>query len=172
MVDFLAIDRFTGGALNSAKFDAAALWQPTFRVHLRLENTTAWEIGWLILVIRDLADGLIPVGFGTAKGFGRATATNFTIQMGYITAEDRPLDLPGQIEASGLYKVATWQAADWLSGWRPAAASCVAAFVNHVTAFARQEEELPSPALDSYFGRADQVSELYPVIRYEIGRNG
>ena len=172
VVDFLAIDRFTGGALNSAKFDAAALWQPTFRVHLRLENTTAWEIGWLILVIRDLADGLIPVGFGTAKGFGRATATNFTIQMGYITTEDRPLDLPGQIEASGLYQVATWQAADWLSGWRPAAKSCVTAFVNHVTAFARQEEKLPSPMLDSYFGRADRVSELYPVMRYEIGRNG
>jgi hypothetical protein len=49
--DFLAIDRFTGGGRDSAKFDAVALWKPKFRVRLRLENpepcvtsTKVWEL--------------------------------------------------------------------------------------------------------------------------------
>jgi len=38
MLDFLAIDRFTGGGADGAKFDALVLWQPQFKARLYLEN--------------------------------------------------------------------------------------------------------------------------------------
>lgn len=56
MLDFLAIDRFTGGGSDGAKFDALALWQPAFKVRLFFDNPEAWEWGWLALVLRDLRD--------------------------------------------------------------------------------------------------------------------
>jgi len=68
-LDFLAIDRFTGGGRDTAKFDAVVLWKPKFRVRLFLENPEPWELGWLALVLRDLHDGLTTVGFGAAKRF-------------------------------------------------------------------------------------------------------
>lgn len=52
--DFLAIDRFTGGGAESYKFDAVEVWKPRFEVRLRLENPADWELGWLLLTLRDL----------------------------------------------------------------------------------------------------------------------
>ena len=66
--DFLAIDRFTGGGRDGAKFDAVGLWRPAFTARLRLENPQAWELGWLALVLRDLAEGWLSVGFGRRQG--------------------------------------------------------------------------------------------------------
>lgn len=64
VLDFLAIDRFTGGGRDSAKLNAVVLWKPRFSVSLFLENPEPWELGWLALVLRDLNDGLATVGFG------------------------------------------------------------------------------------------------------------
>jgi hypothetical protein len=71
-LDFVSIDRFTGGAADKRKFDALALWNPVFDCELYLEAPEAWEIGWLIYVLRDLLDSRVPVGMGAAKGMGRA----------------------------------------------------------------------------------------------------
>jgi len=89
--DFLAIDRFTGGGKDGAKFDAAALWQPRFITHLRLENPQDWELGWLVLVLRDLAEGWLKVGFGAAKGFGQVWVPKWTATIGFIADDDFPL---------------------------------------------------------------------------------
>jgi len=88
--DFLAIDRFTGGGREGAKFDAAALWKPAFTARLRLENPRDWELGWLALVLRDLAEGWLTVGFGRAKGFGQVTVPGWTVSIGFIRPEDFP----------------------------------------------------------------------------------
>lgn len=82
-LDFVAIDRFTGGAADGAKFDAYALWQPRFRCLLHLESPENWEIGWLLYVLKDMIDGRVPVGFGAAKGFGDVRLENLELTMGY-----------------------------------------------------------------------------------------
>lgn len=89
--DFLAIDRFTGGGKDGAKFDAAALWRPAFTARIRLENPWDWELGWLALVLRDLAEGWLTVGFGAAKGFGQVWVPQWTATIGFITDDDFPL---------------------------------------------------------------------------------
>lgn len=86
-LDFVAIDRFTGGAADGAKFDAYALWQPRFRCHLHLEAPQSWEIGWLLYVLKDLVDGRVPVGFGAAKGFGDVLLENLKLTLGYAYPE-------------------------------------------------------------------------------------
>jgi CRISPR/Cas system CSM-associated protein Csm3 (group 7 of RAMP superfamily) len=95
-LDFIAIDRFTGGAADGAKFDAYALWQPCFRCRLHLEAQQAWEIGWLLYVLKDLIDGRVSVGFGAAKGFGDVRLENLKLRLGYAYPEAAPLNgLPG-----------------------------------------------------------------------------
>lgn len=86
-LDFVAIDRFTGGAADGAKFDAYALWQPRFRCRLHLEAPQSWEIGWLLYVLKDLIDGRVPVGFGAAKGFGDVLLENLVLTLGYAYPE-------------------------------------------------------------------------------------
>ena len=70
----IAIDRFTGGALHGALFDA----QPVFgsdetRVNLQLElrNPAHHEIGLLLLLLKDLWTGDLPIGGESSIGRGR-----------------------------------------------------------------------------------------------------
>ena len=70
--DQVAIDRFTGGSSDGKKFDAVVVYQPQYEFELLLEEPELWEIGWLLLVLRDLDEGLVAIGSGSAKGFGFA----------------------------------------------------------------------------------------------------
>ena len=116
VLDFLAVDRFTSGGREGAKFDAFALWQPGFSVRLHLENPASWELGWLMLVLRDIQDEMLTVGFGGAKGFGRASVGSLTMHYGFISDDDfaGPTELTSACTSpsSGLYRVITWDTRD------------------------------------------------------------
>ena len=175
VMDFLAIDRFTGGGRDGAKFDAVALWQPEFKVRLFLENPQPWELGWLALTLRDLHEGLTTVGFGGAKGFGRMRVHEPQLTLGYLHDEDLT-SLTGSDDArralatlrpteptfSGLYRVLRYaqeQQAEWLvlaNDW--------------VNAFHEEMQEHPrytdfALQQDSYFTRKGryELAKLYPV---------
>jgi len=83
--ELVAIDRFTGGAADGAKFDAQAAAGVTLTGELHLElgrhRLAGWGLGLLALLLRHLLLGELPLGFGTAKGFGEYRAT--------ITGADR-----------------------------------------------------------------------------------
>jgi len=92
--EFVAIDRFTGGAAKAKKFSADVLEAPvlTGTVALRLSGRTnhsasgktaagadtpdlsAGALGLLVLALRDLIEGDIAFGYGAAKGFGAGIA--------------------------------------------------------------------------------------------------
>lgn len=93
VLDFLAIDRFTGGGRDSAKFDALVLWKPQFSVRLFLDNPEPWELGWLALALRDVHEGLATVGFGSAKGFGECCITDQELTIGILHDKDFPLPI-------------------------------------------------------------------------------
>ncbi len=184
--DFLAIDRFTGGGREGAKFDAATLWQPAFTVRIRLENPCSWELGWLALVLRDLAEGWLTVGFGAAKGFGRVVVPRWEARVGYLQPADLPVTVDvlaealGGVAASGsLYRVLglegqvappeqrshAWRwsliGRDDGARWAEQVQAWVRAFHDEVAGFdARLEGRLPALSKDSYFG--EKVEELYP----------
>lgn len=178
VLDFLAIDRFTGGGRDSAKFDAVVLWKPKFSVRLFLENPEPWELGWLALVLRDLNDGLATVGFGSAKGFGQCTIENRKLTIGILhdtdfqhllpdnqdaasksadAAGERLLQVKG--EPSGLYQQIVYAVpgqADWLL----LANSWVKAFNEEV-----QHKSPHQRGNDSYFTpQANyRLPDLYPA---------
>ena len=80
--EFVAIDRFTGGAAAGAKFNADLAGATTLEgtltldlVRLELVDQECASVGLLALVLRDLAEGDIPIGSGSAKGQGYCRAT-------------------------------------------------------------------------------------------------
>lgn len=185
VLDFLAIDRFTGGGRDSAKFDALALWKPQFSVRLFLDNPEPWELGWLALTLRDLQDGLATVGFGRAKGFGQCTIEDRKLTIGILHPDDFPLPQleSGKEDAtvqaaiaagerlrtasnaiSGLYKTVAYDAAaaiDWLAlanGW-------VKEFNRLVKNYARPAEFMSADLHDSYFTQKNGhwLPDLYPA---------
>lgn len=79
--EFVAIDRFTGGAAEHLKFNANLAGMTTLGGTLiidlnRLERVDPdlASLGLLALVLRDLAEGDIPLGSGSAKGQGLCSA--------------------------------------------------------------------------------------------------
>jgi len=170
-LDFLAIDRFTGGGLEGAKFDAVALWRPQFSVSFFLEEPQAWELGWLALVLRDLIDARIPIGFGSAKGFGQAEATNLKVRCAFGSFDDWNkiikdfnLELQArQVEQPfGFYRIAEFDEKAWQQvKMQERVQACVAAFHKKVRDVERSSNALPKLKHDSYFNGV--VDKLYPI---------
>ncbi len=182
VLDFLAIDRFTGGGRDSAKFDAVVLWKPKFSVRLFLENPKPWELGWLALVLRDLNDGLITVGFGAAKGFGQCKIEEGTLMLGFLHADDFPLPqndqepavqlaiaagqrlLQAEKELSGIYQTLTYDQTA-VDDWTALAEGWINAF-NKVVSDPDRRHAFGLKK-DSYFDQVDGywLSDLYPILR-------
>ena len=79
--EFVAIDRFTGGAAHRKKFDAVAFYQPELEGEFGLDLAALERVGrckaalgLLALTLRDLLEGDIRIGFGKAKGYGEIEA--------------------------------------------------------------------------------------------------
>ncbi len=65
------IDRFTGGASESALFAEQPAFGGAFTLGLSLRAPRAEEVGLLLLVLKDLWTGFLPVGGSSSVGRGR-----------------------------------------------------------------------------------------------------
>lgn len=89
--EFVAVDRFTGGAARGKKFSAECLYAPEFRATISVDlgrwqgrdqavNPTldpivgGWALLLLLFLLRDLREGDIQVGSGASKGYGACDA--------------------------------------------------------------------------------------------------
>lgn len=73
--DGVGIDRLTGGASHSAKFELEVVSQGVeFATTIYLRNFEVWQLGMLFLVIQDMEDKLIRIGSGRSRGLGSITA--------------------------------------------------------------------------------------------------
>ena len=159
MLDFLAIDRFTGGGAEHFKFDALALWRPAFKVRIFLENPEEWELGWLTLALRDLAEGWLRVGFGAAKGFGQVKITEGTLRLATLDAAKVKEGQPSVYALLDEYSLDE----HFFTGESAEAVFWVQAFNNRIQGDEekqiepfRRQNGLALPA-DSYFGVVDDV---------------
>lgn len=170
--DFLAIDRFTGGGQEHAKFDAAPLTQAKFQARFTLHNPKAWELGWLVLVLRDLAEGEMTLGFGAAKGYGRVTANEFKWTIGYIAEKDFPNieALSGEMKREGVYSLKTLptSANAYSDAWAEQAKAWVKEFNDAVNGFqAESHAEWQTFERDSFLSEATMRAR-YGMPRVEI----
>jgi CRISPR/Cas system CSM-associated protein Csm3 (group 7 of RAMP superfamily) len=82
----VAIDRWTGGAAENFLYSTlepfGVSWQP-IRLSLyetpRLKNQMRAGIALILLVLRDLVAGRIPLGYATNRGMGAIKVTNVTL---------------------------------------------------------------------------------------------
>lgn len=73
----IAIDRFTGGVVNGALFDEEVVSGGSLQAKLELRCPNNSEIGLILLVVKDLLTGVLPVGGSSSvgRGFLCGTAT-------------------------------------------------------------------------------------------------
>jgi len=89
--EFVAIDRFTGGAADAKKFNAHFAYQATLkgRLSILIKDLQPWSLGLLALTMRDLIEGDITFGWGASKGYGacRAEITKISCPMAFDVAQ-------------------------------------------------------------------------------------
>ncbi len=81
--DGVAIDRLTGGAAGGAKYDLEVLTRGEFGTTLEIRNFERWQLGLVGLVLRDMEQGIVRVGFGKSRGLGRFKAKITRFQVAY-----------------------------------------------------------------------------------------
>lgn len=164
--DFLAIDRFTGGGLDGAKFDAAPLVNAQFQTAVTLHDPAEWELGLLVLLLRDLADKRITIGFGAAKGYGQVQAADFVWEVGCLTDNDAAAFPTLTAVDSGVYQVSENKPTGWLpDAWQDMAEGWVKAFNKTVETFTKPPD-LQALTVDTFFGH--DTAELYGRSRAEV----
>lgn len=108
--EFVAVDRFTGGAAEGAKFDAQVCDRARVAGELHLElspdRLQPWGLGLLALVLRDLLCGDLPLGFGTAKGLNESRASVTGVERFWLAP-------PAALAGTGLDPL------PGTAGWRP-----------------------------------------------------
>lgn len=89
----IRIDRFTGGVMNNALFDSMPIWskygaETVVGLNLSIKDYKPWEAGLLLLVLKDLWNGDLPIG--GEKGIGRGTLQGIDAE---IWLDDRKITL-------------------------------------------------------------------------------
>ncbi len=76
----VAIDRFTGSALESALFAEQPVFGGQANIQFTIKDPQTAEIGLLMLVLKDLWTGFVPIGGESSVGRGRLQGTTATIK--------------------------------------------------------------------------------------------
>jgi CRISPR/Cas system CSM-associated protein Csm3 (group 7 of RAMP superfamily) len=101
------IDRFTGGAYPQALFSQQPLFggpESEVQIHLELRSPKPAEIGLLLLVLKDLWTGDLPLGGERSVGRGRLTGHTATLahrQSNHITTWELSQDEEGTLHFDG-----------------------------------------------------------------------
>lgn len=80
----IAIDRFTGGTLHGALFNEQPIFpnnETYLKLNLELRNPEDYEVGLLLLLLKDLWTGDLPVGGTSSIGRGRLQGKDATITL-------------------------------------------------------------------------------------------
>lgn len=77
----VAIDRQTGAAAPNKLFDLEALVNVSFFPRLTLRNPAAWQAAALCTALQLLDDGILRIGSGTTRGFGRVRVVYRTLSL-------------------------------------------------------------------------------------------
>ncbi len=89
----VSIDRFTGGALDTALFNEAPQFGGGLRLHIELRNPADAEVGLLLLLVKDLWTGDLPIGGEASVGRGRLRGQAATLTLKLPGQEPQPWTL-------------------------------------------------------------------------------
>ena len=79
----IKIDRFTGGTIPGALFQSKPLWHnnENIRLKIKIKKAQEWEVGLLLLVLKDLWNEDLPIG--GEKNIGRGVLRGKKIEIAY-----------------------------------------------------------------------------------------
>ncbi|MHA1439592.1 MAG: RAMP superfamily CRISPR-associated protein [Promethearchaeota archaeon] len=79
----IKIDRFTGGTINGALFESKPLWHKNEKINIKIKikNAEKWEIGLLLLILKDLWTEDLPIGGEKNIGRGILQGIEATIKL-------------------------------------------------------------------------------------------
>ncbi|WP_018084486.1 RAMP superfamily CRISPR-associated protein [Desulfurispora thermophila] len=77
----VGINRITGGAQKGSLFQPEVVEEGTFQVKIELVNYFTWQLVLLLYVLRDLHDGLLGLGMGGTRGYGRVQVCGLEIDL-------------------------------------------------------------------------------------------
>lgn len=77
----IKIDRFTGGTIETALLDEVPHFGGTVKIYLALRNPEEAEVGLLLLVLKDLWLGDLPLGGEAGVGRGRLHGRSATLSL-------------------------------------------------------------------------------------------
>ena len=80
--DGVAIDRISG-AVAYGPFTIEVVTRGRFGGRLYLHNFQLWQVGLLAIVLRDLGQGRVPLGYGKSRGLGRVSLTYEQLEIAY-----------------------------------------------------------------------------------------
>lgn len=109
IADHVAVDRWTGGAADSALFSVlepvGAVWEP-LQLTLDCHRAGGGEadsqhhaVALLLLLLRDLADGWLTFGFGTTRGNGHIAVSGIRFSGTGLTGPWAALAAAGSLDA-------------------------------------------------------------------------
>lgn len=75
------VDRFTGGVVDSALFSEKAIYGGSVGLIVTVKESKGWDIGLLLLALKDMANGIQPVGGDSNIGRGVLKAENKNISV-------------------------------------------------------------------------------------------
>lgn len=107
--DGVGIDRITGGASASAKFDLEVQVGGAYETEVIVQNFELWQLGLLAFVLQDLAEGFIRLGSGRSRGLGRVRGQVTGLDLHYFGRFAPP---PGIVAGIGWALKADGQAYD------------------------------------------------------------
>lgn len=108
------IDRFTGGAFESALFAEQPAFGGGFTLKLALREPADAEVGLLLLVLKDLWTGFLPVGGSSSVGRGRLKGARAAVGYG---GKEWTLEAAGKAGESVKVSSATGAAATKLNDY-------------------------------------------------------
>ncbi|MBI2840796.1 MAG: CRISPR-associated RAMP protein [Acidobacteria bacterium] len=166
--DGVAIDRLTGGAAGSAKYDLEVLVRGTFSTTLEIQNFERWQLGMVALILRDMEQELIRIGSGGSRGLGRIKAAITEFQLGYYGRPVRSF--------SGVTALATQDECQ-LYGFHPERPTDIPLpspdqqGLRHVYDIKETWKDLLTPAVDDLVGYIETVRWPASIVSYTGGRN-
>ncbi len=104
--DGVGIDRTTGAAKTSIKFQFEAVSSAVFKTTLVLVNYELWQLGLLAHVLAALDTGEVRMGYGTRRGLGRVRLS--IADMTWRWYGYRPADQHGQVTLPSLHTLTEW----------------------------------------------------------------
>jgi len=112
LFDHLAVERFSGGAMEGKKFDALPITQATFEGKIAVWGDEPFMLGLVSLFFKDLCDGLVRFGSSKTRGYGKLLGKLKKVEAFLLHGTNLAKQLGIQQEAGKVWHYKCWELPD------------------------------------------------------------